>query len=115
LTSAHPNNIRRLRRPAAADNALRRLRADWPAELRVKGSRIPCSIVDISSTGASLRIEYVPEGDIPVWLVVDKMPPIAAESAWRKRHQLGIRFLEPQAWVRELTDSRFDPAAWIRD
>ena len=115
MTSGQSNNVRRLRRPAAADNKLRRLRANWPAELRIKGSRIPCSIVDISSTGASLRIDYVPEADLPVSLVVDKMSPIAAETAWKKRGQLGIRFLEEQTWVREVTDKRFDPAAWIRD
>ena len=115
MASTQANNVRRLRRPATANAALRRLRANWPAELRVKGSRIPCSIIDISSSGASLRIEYVPDGDVPVWLVVDKRPPIAAETAWRKRQQLGIRFLEQQDWVRELTGRRFDPAAWIHD
>jgi len=94
---------------------LRRLHANWPAELRVKGARVPCSIVDISSSGASLKIDHVPEGDVPVWLVVHNMAPIQAETAWRKKHLLGVRFIEEQNWVGEYSARRFDPAAWLRD
>jgi hypothetical protein len=114
LTTA--SNVRRLRRPATeASSITRRLRANWRAELRVKGSRVPCSVVDISGTGANLRIDYVPEGDVPVWLVVENMAPIQAEAAWRNKQNLGVRFLQEQGWVGQVSEQRFDPAAWLRD
>jgi hypothetical protein len=110
------SNVRRLRRSATkSESPLRRLRANWPGELRVKGARVPCSIVDISSTGANLKIDHVPDGDVAVWLVVENMAPIQAETAWRSKQHLGVRFIEEQKWVGEVSQRRFDPAAWIRD
>jgi hypothetical protein len=46
-------------------------------------------------------------------LVIDSLPPVAAALAWRKRDQIGLRFIEEQRWVGDLVAQRFDPAAWL--
>lgn len=110
-----PDNIRSLRRPAGKSvNAGRRLRANWPAELRIEGGgRLKCTVIDLSSAGARLRVE----GDLGevghARLVIDNLPPVAAALAWRRRDQVGLRFVEEQPWVLELYAQRFDPAAWL--
>jgi len=110
------DNIRPLRRPEGRPGeASRRLRANWPAELRAEGGlRIKCTVIDLSSAGARIRFEGAP-GDIgEARLVIDRLPPIAAALAWRRRDQAGLRFATEQAWVLDLVAERFDPAAWLR-
>ncbi len=108
-------NVRTLRRPAGSSpGAARRFRANWPAELRGGGVRIPCTVVEISSGGASVKIAGIPSGAAQLWLVIDKVAPIAAAVAWRERGRAGLRFIEEQAWVAESYRQRFDPAAWMR-
>jgi hypothetical protein len=107
------DNIRPLRRPEGG--ASRRLRANWPAELRGDGGqRIKCTIIDLSSAGARVRLEGDP-GDISnARLVIETLPPIATALAWRRRDQAGLRFAAEQGWVLDLCAERFDPAAWLR-
>ncbi len=109
------DNIRPLRRPEGG--ASRRLRANWPAELRAEGGqRIKCIIIDLSSAGARVRLEGDP-GDIRnPRLVIETLPPIAAALAWRRRDQVGAA-LRRRAGLgaRPLRGSGFDPGgAWLR-
>lgn len=108
-------NVRSLRRPAGeAANTGRRLRANWPAELRTDdGTRLKCTVIDLSSAGARLQVEGEIGEARHARLLIDNLPPVAAEMAWRKRDQVGLRFREEQRWVLELYARRFDPAAWL--
>jgi hypothetical protein len=107
------SNVRRLRRPSgSAASSGRRLRANWPAQLRVGDGRKECTVCDVSGGGASLRISDVPEQAL-VWLVIDNVPPIPASVAWREDGQAGLSFAVEQAWVLDLSRQRFNPAAWI--
>jgi len=108
-------NIRKLRRPAGAGpSAGRRYRANCPAELKAKGARFACSLIDLSVSGACIRIDQALPKDAQLWLIVDGMPPVAATQAWRKGDHLGLRFLKEQEWVTDTYQQRFDPAAWLK-
>jgi hypothetical protein len=107
--------VRRLRRPeGAAPLSGRRLRANWPGEIRANGMKIACTILDVSSGGASLRAESGLGEASQLWLVVENVGPVAAEFAWQDKNRVGIRFLEEQDWVLQLCDQRFNPAAWLK-
>jgi hypothetical protein len=109
------SNVRRLRRPAgSAATSGRRLRANWPAELKVGGGRAACTVVDVSGAGANLRISHVPEQAL-VWLMIENLPPIAASVAWREGGHTGLAFAQEQEWVLNLSRQRFNPAAWIEN
>ena len=111
---AHPN-VRTLRRPAGgAPSAGRRFRASWTAELQGGGIRVPCTVVDISSVGACLRLDQAPPRDGTLHLVIENVPPIAATGAWRKGDLFGVHFLREESWVVEACGKRFDPAAWLK-
>jgi hypothetical protein len=93
-------NIRRLRRPAGgAPSAGRRFRANWPAELRGAGVRTVCTVLDISSAGACLRLEGPMPKATTLRLIIGNVPPIAAVPAWRKHTLLGLHFPHEQQWV----------------
>ena len=110
------SNVRALRRPAgSAASAGRRFRANWPAELRGAGVRVPCTVMDISSVGACLKLEEAPPKNETLRLVIANVPPIPATATWRKNAFVGVRFADEQAWVLETQSKRFDPAAWIKD
>ena len=116
MTSNASPNIRTLRRPAGvAASAGRRFRANWPAELRGAGVRVPCTVIDISSVGACLRLEEAPPMAGTLRLIIGRVPPISATAAWRKNAFLGVRFHHEQSWVLESYRKRFDPAAWLND
>ena len=116
MTSNTSPNVRALRRPAGgAPSAGRRFRANWPAEVRGAGVRIPCTVIDISSVGACLRLEQAPPTTGTLHLIVRGVPPIPATPAWRRNTFLGVRFLHEQSWVLESYGKRFDPAAWLKD
>jgi len=107
--------IRRLRRPVgAAPLSGRRLRANWPGEVRIAGAKIACTVLDVSSGGASLKIEAAPEAGAELWLVVENVGPVAAALAWSENGRVGIRFSEEQDWVLTLCNQRFNPAAWLK-
>ena len=109
------SNVRHLRRPAGSNisAAARRLRAIWPAELRVNGKTKPCTVIDISSDGANIRLPQIPNDGESLWLIIDDAAPIAASIAWCEKGQAGLRFSEEQNWIRDLTRQRFDATAWI--
>jgi hypothetical protein len=116
VTSSVAPNVRTLRRPAGgAPSAGRRFRANWPAELRAAGVRVPCTVIDISSVGACLRLEDAPPNSGTLRLVIANVPPIPTVAAWRKNGLLGVRFHQEQSWVVESCSKRFDPAAWLKD
>ncbi|MGH7073038.1 MAG: PilZ domain-containing protein [Stellaceae bacterium] len=110
-----PNNVRRIRRPAHKPSSPgRRMRANWPAELRCGPVRISCYVVDISVGGAKLRIAGVlPWNVINAWLIVEPFGPIYTETVWRKHEWLGVRFFEDHPEIGHLKTRRFDAASWI--
>ena len=111
-----PDNIRTLRRPAgSAISAGRRYRANWPAEVRGGGLRLTCSVVDISTAGACIRMESPAPETSTFRLLIGNVPPIAARPAWRKKEFLGLQFFDEQHWLLESYSQRFDPTAWLKD
>ena len=116
MTASASPNVRPLRRPAgSAPSAGRRFRANWPAELRVAGARIPCTVIDISSVGACLKLEEPLPKEGTLRLIIGHVPPIQAVATWRKNVHLGVLFHFEQAWVLDSCGKRFDPAAWLKD
>jgi hypothetical protein len=108
-----PDNIRRLRRPETEQAAPgRRWRTNWPAELVLADGRLPCIVVDISSWGAQLRMETLPAQHERVWLNLETVGTIGAEVVWRREGNVGLQFVEQQAWIRRLHAQRLDPATW---
>ena len=114
MNSQTLSNVRTLRRPSgSSDSAIRRLRANWPAESRSQGKRIPCMVTDISSEGACLSFDRGTDQESTMWLIIDKMP-ISAEIVWRKKNEVGVRFEEEQEWILDACKKRFDPTAWLQ-
>ena len=114
MTSDTIPNVRTLRRPAGgAPSAGRRFRANWPAELRGAGARLVCTVVDISSVGACLRLHDEVPNTARLRLIIGNVPPISVDQVWRKGTLLGLRFMDEQHWVLESYRKRFDPAAWL--
>lgn len=106
------DNVRQLRRPSA--KAGRRVVVNWAAEVKLQdGPRRPCTILDISKTGARVRLDSVPATLGPVWLLVDDIGPISGTLVWRRRGSIGIRFREDQYWVARSEAQRFDSTAWL--
>jgi|SRR5215510_14809453 len=114
-TSSVSLNIRTLRRPAGTGaTAGRRFRANWPAELRAGSERLVCTVLDISVSGACVRLDQALPKRAQLWLIVEKMPPIPAVVAWRKGAHVGLSFQKDQSWVLESYQQHFDPAAWLK-
>ena len=108
-------NVRKLRRSGTGPSAGRRLRANWPAELRSNGAKTNCTVADVSGNGAHLLVEAPINGDAPLWLIVENVGPIAAVLAWQGKGRAGLHFLEEQEWVLQVCKQRFDPAAWLKN
>lgn len=107
-------NVRKLRRSGTGPSADRRMRANWPAELRTTGAKTHCTVVDVSSDGANLSVESPLNRDAPLWLIVENVGPIAAQLAWQEQGRAGLCFLEKQEWVHQVCKQRFDPTAWLK-
>ncbi len=86
-------NVRKLRRSGTGPSTGRRLRANWPAELRSNGAKTNCTVADVSSDGANLLVESPIPGDAPLWLIVENVGPIAAVLAWQEKGRAGLHFL----------------------
>ena len=109
-----PENIRPLRRP---ENVLaapgRRWKTNMPGELASPAGRMSCTVLDISSWGAQLRVDQrLPEQQRRVFLVLEAFGTIAAEIVWQRESVLGVQFLQQQAAIRRLHMERLDPATW---
>jgi len=116
VTASASPNVRPLRRPAgSAPSAGRRFRANWPAELRVAGARIPCTVIDISSVGACLKLEEPLPKEGTLRLIIGHVPPIQAVATWRKNTLLGVLFHFEQSWVLDSCGKSFDPTAWLKN
>lgn len=116
MTDQPANNIRRIRPPAHhLGSAVRRMRANLPAELRAGALHLACQVIDISIGGARLKMIDPPPPDLATaWLILDPFGPIEAETVWRDRECIGLRFLHERRDIAELQTQRFDPAAWLR-
>ena len=116
MTGSESPNVRPLRRPAgSAPSAGRRFRANWPAELRIAGARIPCTVIDISSVGACLKLDEPLPKEGALRLIIGNVPPIQVVPAWRKSAFLGVLFHFEQSWVLDSCGKSFDPAAWLKN
>jgi hypothetical protein len=114
MTASDTPNIRRLRRPMHnAPGAGRRLKVDWTAELKVGATRIPCTVLDISSAGAQLRTDATLPVNRKLWLMLPNAAAIPAALAWRQEGRVGVRFLREQNWLDGQEARRFDAASWI--
>jgi hypothetical protein len=71
-------------------------------------------VMDVSKDGANLLVESPLSGNAPLWLIVEKVGPIAAHVAWQEKSRVGLCFLEEQDWVHQVCKQRFDPAAWLQ-
>ena len=109
------SNVRKLRRCGTGPSNSRRLRANWPAELRTNGEKAQCMVMDVSSDGANLFVESPLSADAPLWLIVENVGPIAAQVAWQEQGHVGLCFLEEQEWVHQVSKQRFDPTAWLKN
>jgi hypothetical protein len=108
------DNIRPLRRP---ENVLaspgRRWKTNIPAELSSPAGRIPCTVLDISSWGAQLRVDQaLPPQPRRVSLTLEAFGTIAAEIVWQRENAVGVQFLQQQAAIRRLHMDRLDPGTW---
>jgi len=107
------DNIRRLRRPETDDAAPgRRWKTNWPAELVSPAGRISCTVIDISSWGAQIRLDGAVANDGRVWLNIECVGTIGADIVWRRGDAVGVQFLEQQAWIRRMHTHRLDPSTW---
>ena len=69
----------------------------------------------MSGAGACLSsTDRLDHGD-PLWLVIDRFPPISATVAWRNRDRVGLRFREDQDWFARVHKQRFDATAWLEN
>jgi PilZ domain-containing protein len=95
--------IRPLRHPGKPKTILdRRWAARWTAELRTSDGLIACTVEDISSHGAKLRIGAAQIADANVWLVIGDFGPIAARVMWRRGNRAGVQFTSSQPWALDL-------------
>ena len=109
------SNVRTLRRPAGGEGSARRVRTNWPARIKVGSRRTSCTVIDMSGAGACLSsTDRLDHGD-PLWLVIDRFPPISATVAWRNRDRVGLRFREDQDWFARVHKQRFDATAWLEN
>jgi hypothetical protein len=106
-------NVRRLRRPGNGPTASgRRWKTNWPAELHSHAGVTPCTVIDISSVGAQLRLESAPAERSRVLLFIANIGAIAADVVWCKESAVGLQFLEQQPWIQHLHAQRLDPTTW---
>jgi hypothetical protein len=61
--------------------------------------RAACTVLDISSAGACLRLEAPAPRTATLRLIIGNVPPIVATPAWRKSALLGVHFPCEQQWV----------------
>jgi len=96
-------DIRPLRRPCEHHEAWeRRWKTSWKAELLGAGSRLPCTVVNMSVSGAGLSIDGAPAEGSVVSLVLSGADRIPARVVWRRFGAMGLCFLERQPGVLDL-------------
>jgi hypothetical protein len=108
MTSASGSNVRPLRRPDTDMGAPgRRWKTDWPAHITWANGSCICTVLDVSSWGAKLRAESVPQGEL-VSLRIDGIGVIPATVVWRSDGIAGVQFRVQQGWVRHLSMQLFN-------
>jgi hypothetical protein len=111
------DNVLPFRRPPGKFAlSARRMRANWPAELELHAgrsrNRLKCTVADISTAGARVRLMALPDAGSHVLLSIAGNRTIPAEVAWRRNYHIGLRFLEEQGWIAQV-QARC-PFAWSR-
>ena len=114
MTSDSESNVRPLRRPDTDLGAPgKRWKTDWPAQVSWPNGSCICTVLDVSSWGAKVRAESVPQGEL-VSLRIDGIGVIPATVVWRSDGIVGVQFRVQQGWVRRLSMQLFDAATPAR-
>lgn len=79
----------------------RRWNVVWPANIAIEGQAFPCTILDLSSTGA--RIEGFGLRPVPSVTVLEceKFGTLEARVKWVRGAKAGLRFERPSAEIME--------------
>lgn len=78
----------------------RRWNVVWPASIAIEGQTFPCTILDLSATGA--RIEGYGLRPVPsVMLECEKFGTLAARVKWVRGGKAGLRFERPSGEIME--------------
>ena len=103
VTGKDSGNIRPLRRPSERHAAFeRRWKTNWKAELGLAGARIPCTVIDLSVTGAGVSIGTDLDEGTSVSLLLQDRKPISARVVWHRVGAIGLCFPERQSWIIDL-------------
>ena len=96
-------NVRRLR-GMAMSNAIfgRRWKTKWAAKLQTGIAQIPCTVVEVSVTGARLRMDSAPDEGSAVSLFIGNEGAILARAVWAHDDLVGLCFIDEQPWILDL-------------
>lgn len=109
VLAARPARSRIIRQPAARAP---RLSVGCPIELEARGQSQQAMLLNISQSGAGLRLPFRPYVDERLLLCVPGLPLKSGAVRWMKQGEVGIRFYEPlpfstlAAWVESYAQSR---------
>lgn len=80
----------------------RRWNVVWPASIAIEGKVFPCTILDLSATGA--RIEGYGLRAVPTATVLgcEKFGSLTARVKWVRGGRAGLRFERPAAEIMEI-------------
>jgi len=78
----------------------------WAAQLETKDGPFSCIILNVSRSGAKLRLTAPSLQQQPVTLVMESYGTLAAEIVWQNGDKMGIRFVaDPEQVARILGDA----------
>lgn len=71
----------------------------WAAKLHIKTQTINCVVLNISSDGAKIRLESIPDEISPATLHVDRIGDLPGEVVWQEGAMIGISFRDSPSVV----------------
>jgi PilZ domain-containing protein len=78
----------------------------WAARLETKDGPFPCIILNVSRSGAKLRLTAPNLQQQPVKLVMETYGSLSAEIVWQNGDKMGIRFVaDPEQVAKILGDA----------
>ncbi|HEX4111679.1 MAG TPA: PilZ domain-containing protein [Stellaceae bacterium] len=82
----------------------------WSADVETSQHKIWSTVLDISPTGAKLRIDTILLGQVAKFrLAVESLGPIECAPVWQQNGRLGVRFLDGQPSMTELQNLLANP------
>lgn len=79
----------------------RRWNVVWPAIIAIEGQTFPCTILDLSHTGARIEGHGLRPASSVTTLECDKFGALAARVKWVRDGKAGLRFERPSAEIME--------------